>query len=176
MIQKCLICIIQNLFSYSEVKKEEEHEEITHETEKLAEGQVPPPWELEKMNEEERKAFYKKMMNEEDTEEEMVEDGDFDETEGEEGIELPIEEEEDAGGRVEEGTEKEVEGSVEEKEEAMMKNEAKPTEKVKEVNAEEEEEEDGKEDVYEGEGESESESERLGEEWIQEEEGKERKN
>lgn len=60
-----------------------EGEEETYQSEELAEGQIPPPWEVEKMSEEERKRFVQGLMNG-DFNEEIVEneDGDFDETEG----------------------------------------------------------------------------------------------
>ena len=73
------------MHSSSEMNEEEsqEEEEETHQSEELAEGQIPPPWEVEKMTEEERKKFVQGLKNG-DFEEEIVEneDGDFDEVEG----------------------------------------------------------------------------------------------
>ena len=70
-----------------EKEEEERHsyeeEEEAHGSEELAEGQIPPPWEVEKMSKEERKKFVQGLMNG-DVEEELEEneDTDFDESEG----------------------------------------------------------------------------------------------
>ena len=86
----CFIKVSKHAVYYHSEKEEEEHhteeeeeEEVTHGSEELAEGQIPPPWEVEKMSKEERKKFEQGLMNG-DVEEEIEEneDGDFDETEG----------------------------------------------------------------------------------------------